>query len=121
VTAAGTILIVLGALGILVGAVLILSRDAMGADELVPGDAAVAVGTLSLVLSGLQVLAGVLVLRRSNTGRVLGIVLAGLGVVGGIGSLGSAGVSAAIALVLNGLVLYGLIAFSRAFRSKGWG
>jgi hypothetical protein len=121
VTAAGTILIVLGALGVLVGLILIVSRDAMGAEDLIPEDALLAVGIASMVLSGLQVVAGALVLRRSNAGRVLGIALAGLGVIGGIGSLGSAGVSAAIALLLNGLVLYGLLAFSRAFRPGGWG
>jgi hypothetical protein len=119
VTAAGAILIVLGALGVLVGIVLVFSRDAMGVEELVPRDAVVAVGVLSALVSGLEVVAGALVLRRSNVGRVLGIALAGLGVFGGIASLGSSGVSAAIGLVLNGLVLYGLIAYARSFRPGG--
>jgi hypothetical protein len=120
VTAAGSILIVLGALGVLVGIVLALSRDAMGMQELVPRDAVVAVGIFTVVLSGLELLAGVLVLRRSNAGRVLGIALAGLGVFGGIAGLASEG-SAAVGLVLNGLVLYGLLAYGRAFRRGGGG
>ncbi len=121
ITAAGAILIVLGALGVLVGIVLVFSRDAMGVEELVPRDAVVAVGVISILISGLEVVAGALVLRRSNAGRVLGIALAGLGVFGGIASLGSSGVSATIGLVLNGLVLYALIAYSRAFRPEGGG
>jgi hypothetical protein len=120
VTASGAILIVLGALGILIGVVLALSRNAMGVEELVPRDAVVAVGISTMVLSALELLAGVLVLRRSNAGRVLGIALAGLGVLGGIAGLASEG-SAAVGLVLNGLILYGLLAHARAFRRGGGG
>jgi hypothetical protein len=120
VTASGSILIVLGALGILVGIVVALSRDAVGVEELVPRDAVVAVGIATLVLSALELLAGILVLRRSNAGRVLGIALAGLGVLGGIAGLASEA-SAAVGLVLNGLVLYGLLAYGRVFRPGGGG
>lgn len=120
VTASGSILIVLGALGILVGIVLALSRDAMGVEALVPRDAIVAIGISTALLSALELVAGLLVLRRSNVGRVLGITLAGLGVLGGIAGLASEA-SAAVGLVLNGLVLYGLIAYGRAFRRGGRG
>jgi hypothetical protein len=120
VTAAGWILIVVGVLGVLVGIGLALSRDAMGVEELVPRDAAVAVGVASIALSALELLAGVLVLRRSNAGRVLGIALAGLGIVGGLAGLASRP-SSAVGLVLNGLVLYGLLAYGRAFGPGGGG
>jgi hypothetical protein len=121
VTAAAVILIVLGSLGMLAGIVLVGSRDVTGFEELVPREGAVAVGVLTILVSGLEVVAGILVLRRSNAGRILGVVLAGFGVFGGIASLGASGGSGAIGLVLHGLVLYGLIAYARAFRPGGGG
>jgi hypothetical protein len=120
VTASGSILIVLGVLGILVGIVVALSRDAVGVEELIPRDAVVAVGVVTVVLSALELAAGILVLRRSNAGRVLGVALAGLGVLGGIAGLASEA-SAAVGLVLNGLVLYGLLVYRHAFRPRGGG
>ena len=77
------------------------------------------VGLLSLLIGVLQVVAGILVLRLSNAGRVLGITLAILGVLGGLGALGSgAGV---VGIGLNGFVLYALIASGPAFRREGSG
>ena len=72
------------------------------------------VGLLSLLIGALQVASGILVLRLSNAGRVLGITLAVLGLIGGLGALGSG--TGVVGIGLNGFVLYALIANGAAFR-----
>ena len=124
VSVAGWILVVIGAIGGLAGLVLLLVRAQDLANLGTVGDLQLdrvgrGLGLLSLVIGALQVASGVLVLRLSNAGRVLGITLAVLGVIGGLGALGSgAGV---VGIGLNGLVLYALVANGAAFRRAGAG
>ena len=123
-SAAGWILIVVGAVGALAGIVLVLARAQDLASLGTVGDLQLdrvgrGLGLLSMLIGGLQVAAGVLVLRLSNAGRVLGITLAILGVIGGLGTVGSgAGV---VGIGLNGFVLYALIANGAAFRRSSAG
>lgn len=119
-TAAAVILIVLGALGVIGGLVLVAMRPedlaSVGSVGGLDLDRAWrGIGILSLVLGGLQVIAGVLVLRRSNVGRILAISLAALGVIGALGSLSRGTGVPVIALGLNGFVLYALIAHRSVF------
>jgi hypothetical protein len=124
VSAAGWILIVIGVIGALAGLTLLLIRaqdlSSLGnVGDLQLDRVGRGLGALSLLLGALQVGSGVLVLRLSNAGRVLGISLAVLGLIGGIGTLGSgAGV---IGIGLNGFVLYALLANAAAFRRTGTG
>ena len=90
VTAAGVILIVLGAMQALAGLVLMVvspedlarigSIGNISLDRVTRG-----IGFFSLVVGALEVLAGILVLRLSDGGRILAIVLASIGLLGGIG------------------------------------
>ena len=96
-------------------------RGAPGIEDLRLGGDLVWVGIVAIVFAGIEVAAGALVLRRSGAGRLLGIVAASIGVLGAIGSVASAELTGLVALVLNGLVLYGLIAYGRAFRREGEG
>ncbi len=77
------------------------------------------IGVLAMAFGGLEVLAGVLVLRLSNAGRILGLVLACLGVVGGLGSLGDGAGVGLISLGLYGLTVYALFAHGDVFRRAG--
>lgn len=126
VTAAGVIFIVLGAIGGLAGLVLLLLRQqdlaSLGnVGNLDLGRAARGIGLLSLAIGALQVVTGVLVLRLSNAGRILGLVLSVLGLVGALGSLSGRAGAGVIALGLNGLVLYALIAHRDVFGRAGGG
>jgi hypothetical protein len=121
VTAAGVILIVLGALGIFGGLILLAldPADLSGFSTVNLERVARGIGVLAMVFGGLEVLAGVLVLRLSNAGRILGLVLACLGVVGGLGSLGDGAGVGLISLGLYGLTAYALFADRHVFGSAG--
>lgn len=113
-----------GAIGALAGIVLVLARAQDLASLGTVGDLQLdrvgrGLGLLSLLIGGLQVAAGVLVLRLSNAGRVLAITLAVLGVIGGLGSVGSG--AGLVGIGLNAFVLYALIANGAAFRRSGAG
>lgn len=112
-------LIVIGAVGGLAGLVLLLVRAQDLASLGNVGDLRLdqvgrGLGVLSLLIGALQVASGILVLRLSNAGRVLGITLAILGLFSGLATLGSG--AGAIGLALNGFVLYALSANGAAFR-----
>lgn len=121
VTAAGVILIVLGALGIFGGLILLANdpADLSGFSTVNLERVARGIGVLALGFGGLEVLAGVLVLRLSNAGRILGLVLACLGVVGGLGSLGDGAVVGLLSLGLYGLTVYALFAHRDVFGRAG--
>jgi hypothetical protein len=121
VTAAGVILVVLGALGILGGLIMLAldPEDLAGFSTVDLERVARGLGVLAMALGGLEVLAGVLVLRLSHAGRILGLVLACLGLLGGLGSLaGGAGVGL-LSLALHGLTAYALFAHGDVFRRAG--
>lgn len=77
------------------------------------------IGVLAMAFGGLEVLAGVLILRLSNAGRILGLVLACLGVVGGLSSLGDGAGVGLISLGLYGLTVYALFARADVFQRVG--
>jgi hypothetical protein len=126
VTAAGILLIVVGVLGVL-GGLSLLVADAQELSSLSSRFGNVdfvrmarGIGFLAIVLAGLEVLAGALVLRRSNGGRILGIVLAIIGILGGFGTVAGGGGSGILVLLINGFVVYVLFAYGHVFdRARG--
>lgn len=121
VTAAGVLLMVVGVLGMLGGIGLMVAgaRD-LGRISSQFGDVDITrlargIGFLAVVLGALEVLAGILVLRRSNAGRILGIALAILGLIGGLGAVGGGGGGGVLVLLANGFVVYVLFAFGHVF------
>jgi hypothetical protein len=121
VTAAGVILIVLGAVQGLAGVVLLvlspadLSRiGSFGNMDL--GSVARGIGIFSLVVGALEILAGILVLRLSEGGRVFAIVVSAFGAFGALASVLSG--SAPGVLTLGLYTFVGYVSFSQraAFR-----
>lgn len=119
VTAAGIVLIVLGGLGLLGGLALAAVRNQPELANLDLSHVTSAVVALTALLGGLQAVAGILILRLSSGGRILGIVLSIIGVLGGLVGL-SRGVGI-VGLGANGFVLYALFANAAAFREQGSG
>ena len=121
VTAAGVILIVLGAVQALAGVVLLtlspadLSRigslGSMDLDSLARG-----IGLFSLVFGALEVFAGILVIRLSEGGRVFAIVVAAFGAFGGIASVLSGSAPGVLTLGLYAFVIYVLFSQRAAFQ-----
>ena len=126
ITAAGVILLVLGAVQALAGLVLMTlsladlarlgSVGNLNLERVGRG-----VGVFSFVIGLVEILAGFLVLRLSNGGRILALVLASLGLIGGIGSLSGGSPAGVLTLGLYGLVIYALFAHSVAFRGARQG
>jgi hypothetical protein len=126
VTAAAVILIVLGALQGLAGVVLMVLSPAdlarigsignMDLDTVAKG-----IGLFSLVVGALEIVAGILVLRQSEGGRVFAIVVAAFGAFGGIASALSGSAPGVLTLGLYGFVLYVLFSQRAAFRSTRQG
>ncbi len=121
VTAAAVILIALGALQALAGMVFLFvspqqlaSIASMGNVRIDP--IARGIGFFILVMGSLEVVAGILVLRRSGAGRVLAIVLASIGLVGGIGNVSHGYAPGLVTLGLYAFVIYVLFAHAAAFR-----
>lgn len=126
VTAAGVILIVLGALQALAGLVLMFVSPELLARIGSIGDINVelvsrGIGLFSLVVGALEVLAGILVLRLSDGGRILAIVLASIGLLGGIGSLSRGSAPGVVTLGLYAFVIYALFTQGVAFRGTRQG
>ncbi len=117
VTAAGTILIVAGALAIAGGFLLLSSEGDLAVPGLDGPDVArVAAVIVFFVAGALEVLTGWLVFRLSPAGRVLGIVIAVIGLLGGLAQLRESGFSGLLQLALYAFVLYGLLAYGFVFR-----
>jgi hypothetical protein len=126
ITAAGVILIVLGALQGLAGFVLLvvspedLSRFGtignVSLDRVARG-----IGFFSLVVGALEVLAGILVLRLSDGGRIFAIVVASIGLLGGIASVSSGSAPGVLTLGLYAFVIYVLFANRAAFHGTRGG
>jgi hypothetical protein len=113
VTGAGAILLVSGFLNLLVGAI-----SAQGGATFVMPGGGVGGDAVAFVLVGmgvLQLLAGWLVLRLRQAGRILAIVLATLGIVAGLLQLGSSGATGLLSILLNAFVLYGVLAYAFVF------
>jgi hypothetical protein len=121
VTAAAVILIALGALQALAGMVFLFvspqqlaSIAAMGNVRIEP--IAKGIGFFILVVGSLEIIAGILVLRRSGGGRILAIVVASIGLVGGIGNVTHGYAPGLVTLGLYAFVIYVLFAHASAFR-----
>ena len=126
VTAAGVILIVLGAIQGLAGVVLMalspadLSRiGSIGNMDL--GSVAKGIGLFSLVIGALEIFAGILVLRLSDGGRILAIVVAGFGAFGGLAGISSGSAPGVLTLGLYAFVIYVLFSQRAAFRGTRQG
>ena len=108
VTAAGWALIVIGVLTAAAG----LFVSSFGIEQSV-----VAIVTiLVLAIGAAGILAGILVLRLSPTGRVIGFVVAGLGLASGLLQFDS---SSVLTLAANGFILWALVTNGEAFRARG--
>jgi hypothetical protein len=108
VTAAGWALIVIGVLTAAAG----LFVSSFGIEQSV-----VAIVTiLVLAIGAAGILAGILVLRLSPTGRVIGFVVAGLGLASGLLQFDS---SSILTLAANGFILWALVTNGEAFRARG--
>ena len=126
VTAAGVILIVMGVMQALAGIVLmvvspddlagIASIGNLNLDRIARG-----IGIFSLVVGSLEILAGMLVLRLSDRGRIFAIVLASIGLLGGIGSVSRGSAPGVVTLGLYAFVIYALFAHGSVFRGTRQG
>jgi hypothetical protein len=104
---ASVMFLVAGALNVLYGIVALVNDDHFAVDELLFGDLSMW-GVLYLCFGGAQLLAGLLVLRRSMTGAVLGIGIVLLHAMLVLLSIGAYPVWSIIALTIDGLILYAL-------------
>jgi len=109
VTIAGVLLILAGAFAGVGGLLILLAGD----DARIEGVAAGVSTYVALALAGLEVLSGLLVLRRSPTGRMLGIVVAGLGIAGGLATVGSP--PGIVTIAIFGFVVFALVRSADAF------
>jgi hypothetical protein len=126
VTAAGVIVIVLGAVQCLAGVVFLVMSPAdlaqigsignMDFESVGRG-----IGLFSLVIGGLEVLAGILVLRLSDSGRVFAIVVAAFGAFGGFASVLSGSAAGVLTLGCYAFVIYVLFSQRAAFRGTRQG
>ena len=114
VTAAGGMLITVGILFFLGGAIILLA----GADgALVNGKQVnTAEGVARIVTGVLDVVAGLLVLWLRPIGRLAGFVLAGVTVLFGLLDLVRGDVRAILPLILGGLVIWALVVLEPTFR-----
>ena len=126
VTATAVILIVLGALQGLAGVVLMvlspsdLSRiGSIGNMDL--ASVGKGIGLFSLVVGALEIIAGILVLRLSEGGRVFAIVVAAFGAFGGIASVLSGSAPGVLTLGLYAFVIYVLFSQRAAFQGTRQG
>jgi len=122
VTAAGVILIVLGAVQSLAGVVLLVLSPAdlarigsLGGMDL--ASVARGIGLFSLVVGAFEVIAGILVLRLSEGGRVFAIVVAAFGAFGAFASVLSGSAPGVLTLGLYAFVIY--VSFSRRAAFRG--
>jgi hypothetical protein len=74
------------------------------------------VAVVAFGLGALDIVAGLLIMRLSSGGRVLGIVIAVLGILSGLAQLSSSGSSGLLSMALYAFVLYALLAYGFVFR-----
>lgn len=113
VTIAGVLLLVAGAFAGLAGGLIVLTGDGATIEGIGGSETTIAV-IAALVLAVLEVASGVLVLRTSHAGRVLGIVVAALGIGGGLAAIASP--QGLVTIAIFGFVVYALVTNARAFR-----
>jgi hypothetical protein len=121
VTAAGVILIAMGAIQAVAGLILlVVSPDDLARIGSIGNidieRIARGVGVITLVVGAIGILAGILILRLVEGGRILGLVLAFLLALSGFGSLARGNALALLSLGLYGFVIYALFAHGSDFR-----
>jgi hypothetical protein len=117
VTAAGILLLVAGGFS-LVGCVIALSGGELSLPGLSPRSAGWVAPLFFFSFGALEAVAGWLVLRLSQPGRILGIVLASVVVVSDVIQLGDSGASGLLTIALWAFVLYGLLAYGFVFKPR---
>ena len=116
VTAAGILLLVAGGFS-LVGGVIALGGGELTLPGFSAGDARW-VAPLFFSFGVLEALAGWLVLRLSQRGRILGIVLAVVVLISNVVQVGTSGPSGLLTIALWAFVLYGLLAYGFVFKAR---
>ena len=112
ITIAGVLLIVAGAFAALAGLLILLTGDGATVEGFGADLPALAVA-VAVVLALLEVAAGLLVLRCSPVGRVLGIVVAALGIVGSLASIATP--QGIVTISIFGFVAVALVKNAAAF------
>ena len=120
-TAAGVILIAMGCIQALAGLILVVvspddlarigSFGNLDIERIARG-----VGVFSLIVGLAGAVAGFLVLRLVEAGRILALVVSFLLLLGGLGSLGRGSAISLVSMGLYGFVVYALFAHGRVFR-----
>jgi hypothetical protein len=106
-TFAAVMFLVAAAANILYGIAALVNDDYFAVDELLFGDLSLW-GVLYLCLGAAQLLTGVLVLRRSMLGAVLGLGIVVVHAMLALLSIGAYPVWSVIALTIDGLIIYAL-------------
>ena len=104
---AGVMFLTVAALNTLYGIAALVNDDYFAADELLFGDLAMW-GGLALFIALVQVVVGVLLLRRQASGVVLGIMLCVVHATFALVTIGAYPVWNVIAIAIDGLIIYGL-------------
>ena len=107
VTAAGILLIIGGALGILFSLI--------GLFGLRLGGAYVLLVLIQLAVSVVQVWAGIQVLNLKERGRLVGLILAIISAVFALLSIAASPVTSIIILAINGVIIYALTQYRQYF------
>lgn len=113
VTIAGVLLIVAGAFAALAGLLILLTGDGATIEGFGAGEPTLAM-VVALVLTMLEIVSGLLVLRVTPAGRTLGIVVAGIGIVGGLVAITSP--QGVVTVAIFGFVAFALVTNPDAFR-----
>jgi hypothetical protein len=88
----------------------LVNDDYFAVDELLFGDLTVW-GVVYLCFAAVQALAGILIIRRSSAGALIGITLAMLHGLAVLMSIGAYPVWSVVLLAIDGLVIYGLTVY----------
>lgn len=107
-TFAGVLFLIAASVNALWGISALVNDDYFAADELLFGDLSLW-GALYLAFAALLVATGILILRRSDAGIVLGTVLASVHGLTALMTIGAYPLWTALVLVLDGLIIYGLL------------
>jgi hypothetical protein len=106
-TFAAVMFLVASAVNLLYGISALVNDDYFAIDELLFGDLSMW-GVIYLCIGAVQLAAGVLILRRSVAGAMLGIALAVLHAMLALLTIGAYPVWSIIALTIDGLIIYAL-------------
>jgi hypothetical protein len=109
-TFAAVLLLLAATFNAVYGISALANDDYFAADELLFGDLSLW-GVVYLCFAAVQALAGILIIRRSAAGALIGIALVMLHGLAVLMSIGAYPVWSVILLVIDGLVIYGLTVY----------